>query len=313
TLPVVLKIALQVTDAYTLTWFRFVLAAVVMGAWLLARNGLAAFRTLQRADWVLLGLAAVTLIGNYLLYLLGLHYTTPANAQLIIQLAPLLMAVGAVLVFRERFSRGQWLGLAVLASGLLLFFRDQLHAAAASADGYLLGSLLVVLGGVSWAAYALAQKQLLSKLSSAAVMLFIYACASVLLLPLAEPLPLLRLDAWQWAALLYCGFNTVAAYGAFAEALAHWEASRVSVVLALTPMLTMAVVALVHWLDPALVAPERIGALGYVGAVLVVSGSALTSLLGARRHGDAAPAPQLAAGTSRVDAEPIGAAAMATP
>src|SRR5690606_24033814 len=126
------------------------------------------------------------LIGNYVLYLLGLHATTPANAQLIIQLAPLLMALGGIVVFGERFSVGQWLGLAVLCSGLLLFFRDQLLLAAAAPAAYLTGSGLVVLGAVVWAVYALAQKQLLTTLSSPAILLFIYAVASVVLLPLSD-------------------------------------------------------------------------------------------------------------------------------
>jgi len=283
TLPVALKLALEVTDAYTLTWFRFLVAALVMGAWLGLRNGLRGFATLSRADWLLLSLAALMLMGNYVLYLLGLDLTTPANAQLIIQLAPLLMAVGAIVVFGERFSRGQWIGLGVLACGLALFFRDQLLVAVAAPGRYLAGSLLVAGGAVVWAAYALAQKQLLTRLSSPAVMLFIYAVASVVLLPTATPRPLLELGTLHWLALLYCAFNTLAAYGAFAEALAHWDASRVSVVLAITPLLTMLVVALVHALAPAMVAAEQIGALGYLGAVLVVVGSAASSLLGTRR------------------------------
>lgn len=284
TLPVALKIALEVTDAFTLTWFRFLVAALVIGSWLFLRRGLGGFGRLLRADWWLLAVAALMLIANYLLYQVGLDYTTPVNAQLIIQLAPLLMAIGAVVVFRERFSLGQWMGLVLLACGLLLFFRDQLVAATQAPDRYLLGSLLIVLAAVVWAVYALAQKQLLMKLSSPAVMLFIYATAGVVLLPLADPLPLLQLDALHWIALLYCAFNTLAAYGAFAEALAHWEASRVSVVLAVTPLLTMAVVAAVHALAPNLVDAERIGAAGYAGALLVVVGSALTSLLGTRRR-----------------------------
>ena len=43
TLPVALKITLEQVDPYTLTWFRFVLAAGVMLAWLAARGGLRGF------------------------------------------------------------------------------------------------------------------------------------------------------------------------------------------------------------------------------------------------------------------------------
>ena len=100
--------------------------------------------------------------------------------------------------------------------------------------------------------------------------------------PFAHRSALLRLDGLHWAMLAYCALNTIGAYGAFAEALAHWEASRVSAILAATPLLCIAAVALVHLQWPQLLAPERISTTGYVGAILVVAGSAAVSLLGRR-------------------------------
>jgi drug/metabolite transporter (DMT)-like permease len=73
------------------------------------------------------------------------------------------------------------------------------------------------------------------------------------------------------------------AYGAFAEALEHWEASRVSTVFATTPLLTLGFIALVHGFSPGLIRSEHITTLGYVGAILVVIGSGLSSLLGTRK------------------------------
>ena len=281
TLPVALKVTLEQLDALTLTWFRFLVAAVLVGGWLAWQGRLRPIAARAEGRRGLLLIAAVTLVGNYVFYLLGVKYTTPANAQLLIQLAPLLMAVGAIAVFRERFARAQWLGLAVLAAGMLLFFDDQ-RRGAADAGGYGFGALLVVVAAVSWAAYALVQKQLLVRLDSVQVLGVIYIAATLLLWPLATPSALRALDGLHWALLGYCALNTVAAYGAFAEALAHWEASRVSAVLATTPLLCIAVVAACHALWPWLVAPERITTVGYAGAVLVVCGSAAVSLLGRR-------------------------------
>ncbi len=50
------------------------------------------------------------------------------------------------------------------------------------------------------------------------ILLFIYVVASLVLLPFARPASLLQLDALHWAVLAYCAFNTIGAYGAFAEA-----------------------------------------------------------------------------------------------
>ena len=284
TLPVALKITLEVLDPYTLTWFRFLVAASVMLAWLSARGGLGGFAALNAKRWSWLLLGALLLIGNYVFYLLGVQHTTPGNAQLIIQLAPLLMALGGIFVFRESYRLGQWLGLGIIAVGLGLFFQDQLAHSLLGSRQYALGSGLVIFAAVVWAAYALIQKQLLTRLSSPAILLFIYVVASLVLLPLAHPAHLLALDARHWWLLGYCALNTLVAYGAFAEALAHWQASRVSTILATTPLLSLGVIALVHSFWPASIAPERVTMLGYAGAVLVVAGSAMSSLLGNKRE-----------------------------
>lgn len=280
TLPVALKLSLQVIDPLTLTWFRFAFAAVFMLFWLGRKRQLAPIAALGGRHRVLLVAATVLLVGNYVGYILGVQYTSPGNAQLLIQLAPLLMAVGGVLIFKEHFLPGQWLGLAIIVLGLGLFFRDQLIGGFVSGDAYLLGSAIVVAAAVSWAAYALIQKQLLMRLSSQQVLAAIYVISALLLWPLAHPSALAGLDALHWGLVLFCALNTLVAYGAFAEALEHWQASRVSAVLATTPLLCLLAVAAVHALWPSVIAPEHVSAVGFAGAALVVVGSALSSLLG---------------------------------
>ena len=279
TLPVALKLTLERVDPITLTWARFAFAAAVVAAWLAFRGELRVFRGLPRRGWLMLLVAGLMLIGNYVFYLLGLHFTTPANAQLLIQAAPLLMALGGIFVFRERFNAWQWMGIAAILAGLLLFFGDQLAQPAVPGSRYLAGSLLVLLAALVWAIYALLQKQLLNRLSSTAILGFIYVLATFALLPFSNPASLLELDALHGLALAYCAVNTLGAYGAFAEALAHWEASRVSVVLAVTPLLTVASVELAHALAPDLVQREQIALFGWIGAGLVVAGSAVSSMM----------------------------------
>jgi drug/metabolite transporter (DMT)-like permease len=278
TLPLTLKISLEVLDAWTITWVRFVTATLVLLVWLTLKGRIGTFSGLKRRTWGMMTVAAVMLTGNFIGYLFGVQYTTPGNAQLLIQAAPLLMALGGIVVFRERFTWAQWLGLALVAIGLCSFFADQTQQTVGIASHYALGALIVLGAAVVWAVYALLQKQLLNHLSSQHLLLFIYAAAALLLTPFAHPAQLLRLDALHGWALFYCCINTVGAYGAFAEALAHWEASRVSVILALTPLLCVAAVALTRRIWPELIAPEHIALWGWIGTGLVVSGSALVSL-----------------------------------
>ncbi|MGH8106762.1 MAG: DMT family transporter, partial [Arenimonas sp.] len=198
-LPIALKVTLEQLDAITLTWFRFLVATVVMLGWLAWRGGLSAFGGLDRKRWWHLSAAALLLIGNYVFYLLGVQHTTPANAQLLIQLAPLLMALGGIFVFREIYQFGQWCGLAIIACGLVLFFSDQLKGAALGTQAYLIGSAAVIFAAVVWAGYALIQKQLLLRLGSQSILFFIYLVASLVLLPFSQPQKVLSLDtkhAW---------------------------------------------------------------------------------------------------------------------
>ncbi len=86
------------------------------------------------------------------------------------------------------------------------------------------------------------------------------------------------LTPWTWGLLAFCSANTLVAYGAFAAALEHWEASRVSAVLALTPLATLAFSVAAARFAPAQFATETLSWTSWAGAALVVAGSLLTAL-----------------------------------
>jgi drug/metabolite transporter (DMT)-like permease len=272
-LPIALKVVLQAIDVYTVTWFRFLMSFGLLAIYLGLRKQLPTWQKLRSARIDLLAIATLFLAANYLFFLTGLDDTSPTNAQVVIQLAPVLMGIGGLIIFKERYSLRQWVGMGVLISGMTLFFNDQLRLLVTAPTHYLIGSGMLVLAAAVWAVYALAQKQLLQQLPSATIMLVIYAGSTLLFTPAASPLKLLTLTPLQWAMLLFSGFNTFLAYGAFAEALDHWEASRVSAVLSLTPIVTLVSVLTAAALFPSLPVFEQISALGFVGALLVVFGS----------------------------------------
>ncbi|MFK7929080.1 MAG: DMT family transporter, partial [Myxococcota bacterium] len=242
TLPIAAKLALKGLDPFTLTWVRFVVAAVVTLAWVGWRHGFARFRNLRPSTWAWLALAALTLVGNYLLYLVGLDLTTPANAQVLIQTAPLMMGLGGVLLFKERFRPIQWIGLAVLLAGMSMFFSDQLMALVREAQTYIGGVAVIFAAAISWAAYALIQKKLGPQIDGQAVLLVVYLVGAVVLMPLGTPSAVLHLSVEAGWAVAYCCVNTVLAYGAFAASVQLWDSSRVSAVLTLTPLGTLLLV-----------------------------------------------------------------------
>ncbi|MES2818048.1 MAG: DMT family transporter [Pseudomonadota bacterium] len=277
-LPIKLKQVLQVMDPITVTWYRLIVSGLLLLAYLTALGRLPRFRPLGRKGVWLLVVAVAGLIGNYVLYLIGLKLLSPGTTQLVIQVAPILLLLSSLFVFRERFSLGQVMGLLVLLAGFVLFFNQRLGELLTSLSSYTTGVLIVLLAAVVWTFYGLAQKQLLTLWNSVQVMMVIYLACALLLTPWAQPQQLLDLSPLQGWLLLACCLNTLVAYGAFAEALAHWEASRVSATLAITPLVTFGSVALAATLWPAFVQPEEINWIAYGGALLVVLGSALTAL-----------------------------------
>ncbi len=79
-LPIALKVALTGMDAYTITWWRFAVSMLGLGVFLAWRGQLPRMRGAGSRAWTLLGIALVTLLGNYVLYLVALDHTTPSVA-----------------------------------------------------------------------------------------------------------------------------------------------------------------------------------------------------------------------------------------
>lgn len=276
-LPIALKISLQTVDVYTLTWFRFFLSFVLLAIYLASRNQLPKIGNLRSPTIKLLAIAIVGLAINYLLFVQGLAQTSANNAEVLIQIAPVAFGIGAIAIFKERYTIKQWLGLGVLTLGFIIFFHQQVNILT-DPKNYLIGSSLLVIAAIAWAIYALAQKQLLQKLSSAQIMLFIYGGCTLIFTPVTRPQIILSISPLHLGAILFCGLNTLIAYGAFAEALEHWEASKVSAVLAITPIVTLIAVWLVSSLLPTLIPPENLTLLAILGAILVVTGSVAIAL-----------------------------------
>ncbi|MDH3588826.1 MAG: DMT family transporter, partial [Gammaproteobacteria bacterium] len=272
-LPIALKFTLQQMDAVTITWYRFVAATLILGAILAHRGRFPRLAALNARGWGLLLIAILGLCGNYVLYLLGLDHVTPGTAQIVVQLAPILLLTGALVLFRERFSILQWTGLLIFISGQALFFNRDLAQLLTGGGAQSTGVWLVVASAVVWAAYALAQKQLLNVLGSDGILFCVYVAAVFMFYPASEPAQILHIDGFTLSMLVFASINTLIAYGAFAEALEHIEASRVSAIIALAPLLTLAAMVLLGAVFPGFTLEEPLDALKIGGAVLVVTGS----------------------------------------
>jgi drug/metabolite transporter (DMT)-like permease len=285
-LPVALKAVLRQMDAATISWYRFVGAAAVMAVPVIRSGELATLWRLRGTRLLILAAASLALSANYILYVVGLDHMPPGAAQVVIQLAPMFMLLGGLAVFGERFSRWQWMGLAAVVIGLLMFFHQNLASIFGAMSVLTRGLLFMVAAALAWAVYALSQKQLLKSFQSSTVLFVVYLTGTIVFLPVTKPSQILGLDVPGLWLLAFLAFNTLAAYGCFAEALDHLEASRIGIVIALTPLFTLTFVALGARYVPGIVDAEPRDPLSILGALLVVGGS----MLGALSRGNDGPA-----------------------
>ncbi len=277
-LPIALTITLTAVDARTITWFRFLTATLGLGIILAAMGRLPNPVSIGKRGWLLLLLALGGLLSNFVIYVVALTYASPTVNQVVTQLSPILLMLGGIVVFHERFSARQWVGFTLLFVGLPLFFNRRLPELTHLGSGLGRGVALLVLGSIVWSVYGLAQKSLLRRVQSQQVLVLLYAGSALLLLPFSHPARILHVNALQGWMLAFACANTVVAYGSFAEALRHWEASRVGATLTLTPMFTMTAMWILEHTVPGLVKPEQLNVLSVAGAMVVVVGSMLCAL-----------------------------------
>ena len=78
-LPIALKGLLESMDAFTITWYRFLVAAFVLAVFVIRKNGFPSTSQIRGSRLYLLIVASIGLCGTYVLNLLGLRYLSPSR------------------------------------------------------------------------------------------------------------------------------------------------------------------------------------------------------------------------------------------
>ncbi|MFW5773511.1 MAG: DMT family transporter [Tangfeifania sp.] len=272
-LAIALKVAVQEVEPVTIVWFRFFIAFVILLSWQLYRQP-SSLKILIKPPFLLV-LAAISLSWNYLGFMLGINYTTPSNAQLFIQFGPLTLALAGFLIFKEKLSRRQMIGFFVALAGFAFFYRDQLLAFFEGKEEYNLGVLFTLSGALAWAAYASMQKKLVTVHPGQTLNLFLFGFPALIYLPFINLAPVLQLHWTWWLLILFLGANTFIAYSSLAQALKFIEASKVSVIIFLNPIITFITMGILTSLEVTWIGHERFSLTTIFGAALVISGAFL--------------------------------------
>lgn len=274
-LAIALKVAVQKVDPVTVVWIRFVVAFIILAIWQSFKTP-QSFHIFAKPPLFLL-LAALALSWNYMGYMLGIHNTTPSNAQLFIQTGPLLLALGGFLIFKEKLLRNQLIGFSVAIIGFSFFYHDQLQAFFESAGTYKLGILLTISGAIAWSAYAMLQKKLVQNYPVDSLNLVLFGLPSVVYLPFVKFTALFSLGWGWWLLMLFLGINTFIAYTCIGKALKYTEANKVSIIIILNPMITFITMGILNYLNVSWINHERFSIFTIFGAVMVFAGAILVA------------------------------------
>ena len=220
---------------------RSLLASICLGLVLAASPR--GTRSVARADlpmMVFLGLSGV--FGFNVLFFLGLESTGAVNGTLIGATNPVLTALLATLLLRERLGPLQWLGVVFSFVGVLLVVSNGSLATLRSLS-LNRGDLLLFAAVICWAVYSVAGRNLFRRYPAVTVTAYAYLISTALVLPLAlmesagTTSPMLPASPGIWAALLFLAtFCSVLGFVWWNRGVAVLGPSRTAIFYNLVPV-----------------------------------------------------------------------------
>ena len=186
-----------------------------------------------------MGLGLIGVAINQLLFVEGLHRTTPGHSALINTSMPVLVVLIAVVMGRERPTPSRLLGIGITMVGVLWLVAPR-HLDWHS--GELRGDLLTMVNSLSYSLFLVISKPVFEKERTLPAAALLLLCGALWLMPIGLP-GLVSLDwsaigprTWLLAAFIVLG-PTVGAYALNTFALKRLDASVVAFFIFLQPLI----------------------------------------------------------------------------
>ena len=217
-------------DAYAIAFFRVLFASLtLLPVVLLTRKPEA--MSAARSWKVMLSLGLLLALGWTLLFH-SMKLIAIANAVLLNYTAPIFVALLAPLFLKEKLEKSTLLALAISVAGIVVIsYQQNLQIS----DLNLLGVILGLLAGLTYAGFIIVSKRALSSFSSQVVAFYSYSVASIFLLPFVIGTDFSP-DLASWILLLVLGvFNTGFAVTLYLKGLGMVKAQKAVVFTYLEP------------------------------------------------------------------------------
>lgn len=214
--------------ALTIAGYRMAIAAAVVALFALLAGLAGRDRMPNRSDLPLLGLSGVFLAMHFWTWFLSLERTSVGSSVIIVGMQPLLAALIAFVLLRERPSRGEWWGIVLAGIGLIVIGGRDFIAD----PGQLWGDVLALAAGIFGALYRTIGRMVRAEMSTRVYSGIVYVVAAVALwLSIGALRPQtggFEADTWTFILLLAL-VPQVVGHTAFNWALAHYRVVTVGI------------------------------------------------------------------------------------
>lgn len=234
------KIALAEVPPVTLGLLRFLIASPILAIHAYLRDA-TGFRGVFRNNApALIGMGLTGVMGYHVFQNIGIQHTSATNSSLLIASNPIILAVLSILFLKEKVTLTQGASVVIGFLGVVTIILTEDHGLPLGTTG-LVGDLLSLGGGASWAVYSIIGKRNSTRISPTGLTAASTLIGTACLIPPTVLLetPHLPSTGSGWLAIVALSLGpTYLAYVLWNHVLSEEEAARAGVSLFLTPVVT---------------------------------------------------------------------------
>ena len=268
------KIGLTYVSQVELVLTRPIIAATLFALILFALRNKIDVR-IKREDYGLLAwLSFIGVASYYPIQTLGVNWTITIHTALIMATSPILTAVMAVFIRKERMSKRAALGIAIAFTGVSMIIMGGDGSAAAANPNMLYGDLILMVNSFTWAYFTIKGGELMKKYLPFVSMAYIFIIGTLMIIPFAvlysfyQPVDIMKsfTSGYELIAIfLYLGaLCSVYSYFFWYKAVKEIGPVKTSVFMYLNPLFAMLV--------GISVLGEQVNICSAMGGILVLAG-----------------------------------------
>lgn len=268
------KIGLTYVSQVELVLVRLIIAATLFAIILFAVRKKIDVR-IKREDYgLLVWLSFIGVASYYPIQTFAVNLTITIHTALIMATSPILTAIMAVFMNKERMGKGAILGIATAFAGVSMIITGGDNSSAAANPNMLWGDLVLMINSLTWAYFTIKGGQLMKKYLPFISMAYIFIIGTLMIIPFAvlysfyQPIDITKAFSGGYELILIFlylgGLCSVYSYFFWYKAVREIGPVKTSVFMYLNPLFAMVV--------GISVLGEQVNIYSALGGVLVLAG-----------------------------------------